>query len=50
MAEIARTLAQGGELFVQTDIFALALEAMVRRSRRRPAFVSVDGRVDVRTP
>ena len=43
MAEIARALAPGGELFVQTDIFALALDAMaaleagagVRQRRRR---------------
>ena len=28
MAEIGRALAAGGELFVQTDIFALALDAM----------------------
>ena len=28
MAEIGRALAPGGELFVQTDIFALALDAM----------------------
>lgn len=28
MAEIGRALAGGGELFVQTDIFALALDAM----------------------
>ena len=28
MAEIGRALAAGGELYVQTDIFALALDAM----------------------
>src|SRR5688572_19778092 len=28
MVEVARALAPGGELFVQTDIFALGLEAM----------------------
>jgi len=42
MVEIARALAPGGELFVQTDIFALALEAMAALEEA-PAFVNVDG-------
>src|SRR6187401_2001464 len=42
MAEIARALAPGGELFVQTDIFALALEAMAALEEA-PAFVNADG-------
>jgi tRNA (guanine-N7-)-methyltransferase len=42
MAEIARALAPGGELFVQTDIFALALEAMAALEEA-PAFINVDG-------
>ena len=42
MAEVARALAPGGELFVQTDIFALALEAMAALEEA-PAFVNVDG-------
>ena len=42
MAEIGRALAAGGELYVQTDIFALALEAMAALEEA-PAFVNVDG-------
>ena len=42
MADVARALAPGGELFVQTDIFALALEAMAALEEA-PAFVNVDG-------
>ena len=49
MADVARALAPGGELFVQTDIFALALEAMAALEEA-PAFVNVDGRLDVRAP
>jgi len=42
MADVARALAPGGELFVQTDIFALALDAMAALEEA-PAFVNVDG-------
>ncbi len=42
MVDVARALAPGGELFVQTDIFALALEAMAALEEA-PAFVNVDG-------
>ena len=42
VAEIARALAPGGELFVQTDIFALALDAMAALEELAPAtFASV---------
>ncbi len=37
VAEIARALAPGGELFVQTDIFALALDAMAALEELAPA-------------
>jgi tRNA (guanine-N7-)-methyltransferase len=37
VAEIARALAPGGELFVQTDIFALALDAMAELEALAPA-------------
>jgi tRNA (guanine-N7-)-methyltransferase len=41
VAEIARALAPGGELFVQTDIFALALDAMAELEALAPTtFVS----------
>jgi tRNA (guanine-N7-)-methyltransferase len=41
IAEIARALAPGGELFVQTDIFALALDAMAELEALAPmTFVS----------
>ena len=43
MAEIARALAPGGELFVQTDIFALALDAMAALEARRRRFVNAAG-------
>ena len=41
-ADVARALAPDGELFVQTDIFALALDAMAALEAS-PAFVNVDG-------
>jgi len=41
IAEIARALGPGGELFVQTDIFALALDAMAELEALAPTtFVS----------
>jgi tRNA (guanine-N7-)-methyltransferase len=40
--EIARALARGGELFVQTDIFALALDAMAA-FEAHPAFSNAAG-------
>ena len=39
--EIARALAVGGELFVQTDIFALALDAMAALEAETAAFANV---------
>jgi tRNA (guanine-N7-)-methyltransferase len=42
VSEVARALAPGGELFVQTDIFALALDAMAALEGD-PAFTSADG-------
>ena len=41
-AAIGRALVPGGEIFVQTDIFALALEAMAALEEA-PAFVNADG-------
>jgi tRNA (guanine-N7-)-methyltransferase len=41
-AEIGRALASGGELFVQTDIFALALEAMAA-FEEQPGFANAAG-------
>jgi tRNA (guanine-N7-)-methyltransferase len=42
VGEISRALAPGGELFVQTDIFALALDAMAALEELAPAtFASV---------
>ncbi len=38
--EIARALAVGGELFVQTDIFALALDAMAALEAESTSFVN----------
>ena len=42
MAEIARALAPGGELFVQTDIFALALDALAALEAE-PSFENLAG-------
>ena len=42
MAAIGRALAPGGELYVQTDIFALALDAMAALEAE-PGFVSAAG-------
>jgi tRNA (guanine-N7-)-methyltransferase len=42
MAEIGRALAAGGELYVQTDIFALALDAMAALEAD-PGFVNAAG-------
>jgi tRNA (guanine-N7-)-methyltransferase len=39
--EIAQALAVGGELFVQTDIFALALDAMAALEAEATAFANV---------
>jgi tRNA (guanine-N7-)-methyltransferase len=39
--EIARALAVGGELFVQTDIFALALDAMAALEGETSSFANV---------
>ncbi len=39
--EIARALAVGGELFVQTDIFALALDAMAALEAEPASFASL---------
>ena len=48
MAEIGRALAPGGELYVQTDIFALALDAMAALEALQPATLRQRrGRVDV---
>jgi tRNA (guanine-N7-)-methyltransferase len=44
MAEIERALAPGGELYVQTDIFALALDAMAAlEGLSEASFVNVAG-------
>jgi tRNA (guanine-N7-)-methyltransferase len=42
MAEIGRALAPGGEIYVQTDIFALALDAMAALEAD-PGFVNTAG-------
>jgi tRNA (guanine-N7-)-methyltransferase len=42
VGDVARALAPGGELYVQTDIFALALDAMAALEAT-PAFVNVEG-------